>query len=97
MSSEQQDFLACEMWFEELPPGGIFHPDVKDLTPFYDALDKRIEKLSQFQGLLPLQIKRVQEQIIEETKFWEETGEMPYSSTSVSSLIATCEEILNGG
>jgi hypothetical protein len=97
LTIEQQEFIACEIWFEDFPPGGIlWSPEVIDPNPLYEALNDRIQKLSEIEGLLALQIKRVLEENLKHEKIFEETGEVPYSTINATELIFTCDEILNG-
>jgi hypothetical protein len=90
LSSEKQDFLACELWIGGLGGNGKLNSPPGELTPSAMAADDAVkiqnievlngylEKLRNVDSLLALQVKRILENELEYNTTYLETGEYPW-------------------
>ena len=77
--------MACDLWFEGL--GGNPSENVK-------ALIARLDALENVNSPLAMQVRRVQEQILEKEQERQRTGELKPIPTDTTGLILECQKVL---
>jgi hypothetical protein len=86
MSSDEQDFLACELWIEGIGGTDESNPGTLTSVPDDDEIKKQninvlngyIDRLSDVDSTLALQVRRILENMLEYNTIHLETGEYPF-------------------
>ena len=96
LTHEQEDFIACELWFEMIP-GVRIDPNQESEETRRSALAtlrSRLEKLEGLSSPTAMKVRRLHQQMLEEREYFLETGQQIYLVDLVPDLESTCRDIL---